>query len=60
MQVTASLETLGQFGADPDSVRIFAEDGPDLLPYATLTAARRMGDQDIDTLSVSMSGKMRR
>ncbi len=50
MQVTASLETLGQFGADPDSVRIFAEDGPDLLPYATLTAARRMGDQDIDAL----------
>jgi hypothetical protein len=35
------LASLKEFGADPASVHLFAKDGPSLLPYATLVAARR-------------------
>ncbi len=48
--MTVSLETLDQFGADRSGLRLFDEDGPELLPYATLTAARRAGDVDLDAL----------
>jgi hypothetical protein len=34
-------QTLEQYGADLASVRFFNTDGPDLLPYATLVAARK-------------------
>ena len=37
------------FGADPSALRLLDDDGPDLLPYATLIAARRSTDA---TLSV--------
>jgi hypothetical protein len=48
--MAVSLETLDRFGADRSSLRLFGEDGPDLLPYATLTAARSTGDSDLDAL----------
>ena len=35
---------IAQFGADASSLRLLDEDAPELLPYATLTAARRGGD----------------
>lgn len=35
------LHALREFGADPAALRNFDDDGPDLLPYATLLAARR-------------------
>lgn len=37
------------FGADPSALRLLDDDGPELLPYATLIAARRSDDT---TLSV--------
>ena len=37
------------FGADPSALHLLDEDGPELLPYATLLAARRSDDA---TLSV--------
>jgi hypothetical protein len=37
--------TIADFGADPAALRLFDRDGPDLLPYATLLAARRGGEQ---------------
>ncbi|WP_165222338.1 HsdM family class I SAM-dependent methyltransferase [Affinirhizobium pseudoryzae] len=37
-------EIVRDFGADPDSFRLLDEDGPDLLPYATLVASRRRQD----------------
>jgi hypothetical protein len=45
--MTEAVETLVRFGADPRSLRLFEEDGPALLPYATLTAARAAGDVDL-------------
>ena len=48
--MTVTLETLERFGANPDNLRLFGEDGPELLPYATLTAARARGDADLDAL----------
>jgi len=35
---------LVDFGADPAALRLLDNDGPDLLPYATLLTARRGGD----------------
>lgn len=32
---------VSDFGADPESLRLLDNDGPDLLPYATLVSARR-------------------
>lgn len=45
--MTEAEETLVRFGADPGGLRLFEEDGPALLPYATLTAARTAGDTDL-------------
>jgi len=35
---------LVNFGAEPSSLRMLDDDGPGLLPYATIVAARRNGD----------------
>ena len=35
--------SLAEFGADPSSLRLLDDEHPELLPYATLTAARRNG-----------------
>ena len=40
-------ESLVEFGADPSSLHLLKEDGPELLPYATLTTARRNGDSTL-------------
>lgn len=45
--MTEAVDTLVRFGADPGGLRLFDEDGPALLPYATLTAARAAGDADL-------------
>src|SRR5262245_11166684 len=37
------IETIKQYGGDPLAVVRFADDGPDLLPYATLVSAREAG-----------------
>lgn len=39
--------TLLEHGGDPAAVLRFDVDGPELLPYATLTAAREAGDSDL-------------
>ena len=40
----ANLESwIADFGADPAGLRLLDDDGPDLLPYATLVSARRGG-----------------
>lgn len=39
---------LSDFGADPTSLRLLKDDGPDLLPYATLVAAHRAQDPILD------------
>lgn len=41
---------LQQYGGDPASLLKFDVDGPELLPYATLTAARIAGDLDLAAL----------
>ena len=38
---------LAEFGADPAAVRLLDEETPELLPYATLTTARRGADGDL-------------
>jgi hypothetical protein len=45
--MSEAVDTLERFGADPGGLRLFDEDGPALLPYATLTAARAAGDADL-------------
>ena len=35
--------SLADFGADPSALRLLDDDGPELLPYATLITARRSG-----------------
>lgn len=39
--------SLAEFGADANSLRIFENDGPDLLPYATIVNARLIGDETL-------------
>ncbi len=46
--ITASLV---DFGVDPAALRLFDADGPDLLPYATLLAARRSGNAVLSAIS---------
>ncbi|NOT88448.1 MAG: N-6 DNA methylase [Lysobacter sp.] len=46
--ITASL---GDFGADPAALHLFDVDGPELLPYATILAARRGGDTALSVIS---------
>ncbi len=43
-------DILQQYGGDPASLLRFDVDGPELLPYATLTAARLSGDVDLAAL----------
>ena len=43
-------DMLQQYGGDPASLLSFDDDGPGLLPYATLTAARVAGDIDLAAL----------
>lgn len=43
-------DILQQHGGDPTSLLRFDDDGPELLPYATLTAARAAGDVDLAAL----------
>ncbi len=43
-------DILQQYGGDPASLLKFDVDGPELLPYATLTAARGAGDLDLAAL----------
>jgi hypothetical protein len=43
-------QTLEKYGADRDALRRFDEDGYDLLPYATLVAARSSGDANLRAL----------
>jgi hypothetical protein len=43
-------DVLQQYGGDPASLLRFDVDGPELLPYATLTAARVAGDLDLAAL----------
>lgn len=42
--------SLVDFGADPSALRLLDDDGPELLPYATLIAARRSGDATLDVV----------
>jgi len=44
-------QILDQHGADPGAFRPFDDDGPDLLPYATLMAARKSNDQELAALA---------
>ncbi len=36
--------SLAGYGADPTALRLLEKDGPELLPYGTLVAARRQGE----------------
>ena len=38
------VDMLVSFGADPSALRLLDDDSPDLLPYATVTTARRNAD----------------
>jgi hypothetical protein len=40
-------QQLEPFGADPESLRVFEREGPDLLPYATLLTARAAAHSDL-------------
>jgi len=44
------ISTLAEYGAHPDKLHFFDQDGPQLLPYATLTSPRRFegATQDSD------------
>lgn len=44
---TNLMAELRRFGADDAALRLFATDGPDLLPYATLLTARDTGNKDL-------------
>lgn len=41
---------IADFGADRESLHLFDDDGPDLLPYSTLLTARRGEDQDLESV----------
>lgn len=43
-------QTLARFGADSSSLRLFEQDAPELLPYATLLTARAEGNGDLCAL----------
>lgn len=44
-------QIIEQYGADLAAFRSFDDDGPDLLPYATLVAARRTNDPTLSALA---------
>ena len=41
--MTDIRDSLAEFGADPSALRLFDDEHPELLPYATLMTARRNG-----------------
>jgi hypothetical protein len=43
-------QTLEKYGADLTARRLLGDDGPDLLPYATIVSARHSGDHDLDAV----------
>lgn len=45
------FQTLEKYGADPAAIRSFDADAPDLLPYATLLAARKNSDSVLAALT---------
>ena len=45
------VQTLEKYGAEPASFRSFADDSPDLLPYATLLSTRQSDDSDLAGLA---------
>jgi len=49
--VESFVQTLEQYGADPAAIRSFDTDAPDLLPYATLLAARKNSDSVLAALT---------
>ena len=42
--------SLTEFGADPSALRLFDDEGPELLPYATLMTARRNDHGSLDAV----------
>lgn len=42
---------IADFGGDPTGLRLLDGDGPDLLPYATLLTARRVGSDPLGSVS---------
>ena len=42
--------SLTEFGADPSALRLLDDEGPELLPYATLMTARRNGHGNLDAV----------
>lgn len=45
------VQTLEKYGAEPASFRSFADDSPELLPYATLLSSRQNVDSDLAALA---------
>jgi hypothetical protein len=48
--MTDIVASLKEFGADPAALHLFDEDGPELLPYATLVTARRNSNTVLDVV----------
>jgi hypothetical protein len=48
--MTDIVASLIEFGADPAALHLFDEDGPELLPYATLMTARRSANTALDVV----------
>lgn len=48
--MTDIAASLKEFGADTSALRLFDNDGPELLPYATLINARRNGNATLGVL----------
>lgn len=49
--VDSFVQTLEKYGADPAAIRTFDPDTPELLPYATLVAARKNSDPVLAALT---------
>jgi len=49
--VESFIQTLEKYGADLAAVRSFDTDAPELLPYATLLAARKVNDSVLAALT---------
>ena len=48
--MTDIVVSLKEFGADPAALHLFDKDGPELLPYATITTARRNGNTPLSVI----------
>ena len=49
--------SLTGYGADPAALHLLDADGPELLPYATLLAARREGCTVLNAVGLCMNGR---